>query len=600
MPHSSNSYHKKLENDDNSIIDVNAENLDLSVEKNLVIDEKQFEPPHWRHTYVYSYDEIRNATQEQKQFYSYFKAKILNGEYVDIQGNTNYAFILYFDLLEEYKDHRNQNILDDQLLLLGKTCPKTLRYSKQYMSKEAKERITENFADFNYSKYEYDNYNPDLYKLGNQYKEKLGLEKQEIQWLNKFYNPTNVFLSIEGCCIATIMQYVTILKELDKRLKKNETSLTKEVHYFKRKLKDIYTKRNSEWNQYGYDTSYLSNQAESEVYLTMFKRVENSVRESYGHKRKVSGDFPSTDKYLTEEFENRIGIYLKELIGLFQANIGKPDIETEIELNAQNVKRWQIELNELKASFKKQEKEKFFVGITHLEETNQKNPNIENIFFEASKFIAKFDKVQALIYYAKSISYDLKSKKFDNRKLTKTVQKSLFKTEDQLNDFKDIISELIITEDIQTAIEKISKIYVPKRRKIKLDATEINEVEQKHEGTIDLLNEYLDSDIEDNERLIDEDIKIEIISKTENHSILKTEINLGNAQEELVRRIVTNAFVIKQDEVDKFAAENGMFKNQLIDSINDACQEFLDGEALIEEDEENYIIEKSYYQEIAN
>ena len=47
------------------------------------------------------------------------------------------------------------------------------------------------------------------------------------------------------------------------------------------------------------------------------------------------------------------------------------------------------------------------------------------------------------------------------------------------------------------------------------------------------------------------------------------------------------------------AVENGMFKNQLIDSINEACQELLDGEALIEEDNENYIIEESYYNEIA-
>ena len=41
-----------------------------------------------------------------------------------------------------------------------------------------------------------------------------------------------------------------------------------------------------------------------------------------------------------------------------------------------------------------------------------------------------------------------------------------------------------------------------------------------------------------------------------------------------------------------------MFKNQLVDSINDLCSQFLDGEALIQEEEENYIIEKSYYKEL--
>ena len=42
-----------------------------------------------------------------------------------------------------------------------------------------------------------------------------------------------------------------------------------------------------------------------------------------------------------------------------------------------------------------------------------------------------------------------------------------------------------------------------------------------------------------------------------------------------------------------------MFKNQLIDCINEACEAYLDGEALIEEEDDNYIIEESYYIEIA-
>jgi hypothetical protein len=64
-------------------------------------------------------------------------------------------------------------------------------------------------------------------------------------------------------------------------------------------------------------------------------------------------------------------------------------------------------------------------------------------------------------------------------------------------------------------------------------------------------------------------------------------------------KIVNNSFLIHQDEVDKFALNNGLFKNQLVDSINELCEEYLGGEVLIEEDKENYIIEESYYREIA-
>ena len=264
-------------------------------------------------------------------------------------------------------------------------------------------------------------------------------------------------------------------------------------------------------------------------------------------------------------------------------------------------KSWKIDFNRLKDSFKKEDKSKFIDGIINLEETNQKNPNIENIFYEASKFIANYDNVQSLKYYAKYIYYDLKSKKFDNKELTKTVQKSLFKTDEQINDFKKIIAELIETSDVQKSLDEIAKIYIPKRKKIKLDKSVIKEVEQKHDGTVKLLSEYLETEIEDTIQTNSEykEIEISVVPANTNNSIFISEINIGKIQEELITKIVSNSFEIHQNEVDKFATENGFFKNQLIDSINEACAEYLEGEALIEEDDENYVIEESYYKEIA-
>ncbi|MBN1639128.1 MAG: NINE protein [Ignavibacteriales bacterium] len=590
---------------DKSIIDVSDEKLDLTVEKDQYPDDVQIEPPYWGHTYVYSFDEIRNANPSQKKYYNYLKNKVLNGEIVDIQGNTNYAFILYFDFLNEYQGHRDIKLLETQFKLIGQICPKTKNYTFRLLQDELRKRNDpysidklKNLEETGYQlEYGYTVYDPDLYKLGNKYKNKLGLDKQEIIWLNKFYNPSNVFLSIEGCCVATIMHYVTILKELDKRLKKAETTLVKEVTYFKEKLKNVYANRNSEWGYY--DSTYLGDQAESDVYLTLFKRVENSVRENFGHKRKVSGDFPYAGQNLSDEFENRIGRLFNLLIEELKSNLIKPDLETQIALNIQNVTRWQIEFDELKKSFKPELKSNFNDGIIHLEETNQKNPNIENIFFEASKFIAIFDKVLSLSYYAKYIYYDLKSRSFDNKELSKTVHKSLFKTQDQLETFKAIISELIQSSDIQTALEKITQIYIPTRKRIHLNKSEIKEIVEKHEETVELLNEYLNSEKEETITEINlpsEDTEVTIISPEEKNSIFNSEISLGKVQEELIKKIASNSFKIYQFEVDKFASENQMFKNQIIDSINESCTKFLDGEALIEEDGENYIMEESYYK----
>lgn len=594
---------------DPSIIDVTSGKFDVTVEKPLPQRQLHLEPPFWSHTYVYSYDELRNATKAQKEFYFYLKNKVIDGEFVDIKDNTNYAFVLYFDLLNEYRTHRDIVLLEEQFKLIGQICPKTKKYTLQILQEELRKRNDSysidklnSLDDSTYQfEYGYSDYNPDLYKLGNQYKEKLNLNKQEVRWLNKFYNPSNVFTSIEGCCIATIKQYVFILKELDKRLKQKETTLVKEAAYFKERIKTLYTRKyNSEWGYY--DTSYFNHRAEADLYLTVFKRIENSVREAFGHKRKVSSDLPFADNRLTEEFELRLGSVVNELIEKYKKNIEDPDLETQIELNAQNVNRWKDELKDLQTSFKPEEIEIFIERIARLEEANVKNPNIEHVFFEASKFIAKYDRIQSLKYYAKYIYYDLKSRSFDNRGLTKTVQRSLFKNEEQINDFKKIISDLITTADIEKALDDIPKIFERKRRTIKLDKSEITQVEQRHKGTVELLNEFLEEKNHVDDKILTVDGsgsgEVEIVTIDKKTTIFKPEINLNNVQEQLIENIVANSFVIHQSQVDEYAIRNGIFKNQLIDSINEVCAEYLDGEALIEEDDENYVIEKSYYKEI--
>ena len=594
---------------DETIIDINSEELDLTVEQSIPNTEMTLDPPFWSHTYVYSYDEINHATPAQKKYYSFFKNKILNGEFVDIQGYTNYAFILYFDLLNEYEKHQDIKILEKQFKLLGECCPKTKSYAlislQDFLRKkgdsDSRSRLEE-LQDTNYQfEHGFSNYDPDAFKLGKKYKDKLDLSQQEVTWLNKFENQYNVFTSIEGCCISTIKQYLLILKEINKKLKKVPTTVAKEVDFFKQAVFEIKGISETYWGVY--DQSFLKKRVESDIYNTIFRRVENSVRDEFGHKRKV-GEY--TYYEYNDEFEKRIGYILNELISELKDNVEKPDTFTQIELNAQNVNRWKLDYKKLTDSFLKNEMNHFIDGIINIEVTNQKNPNIENIFYESSKFIAKYDKVQALKYYAKYIYYDLKSKKFDNQQLTTTIQKSLFTTNEQLVEFQSIIGKLIQTSNIEEALDEISNIYVPKRKKIILDKTQIKEVEKKHTNTVELLNEILVNESVEfevnpiNNENKDEELEVSFGIKTKTNLFFKSEIDLNKVQEQLVQKIASNSFWIHQNEVEKFALDNGLFKNQLIDSINEICAEFLEGQALIEEEEANYIIDESYYLEIVN
>ncbi|WP_179950008.1 tellurite resistance TerB C-terminal domain-containing protein [Lutibacter citreus] len=586
-------------NVDNTIIDVNSEILDLSIEKDTAI-----EVPYWSHTYVYSYNEINNANQQQKNFYKYFRKLFLKGEFVNIQGFTNYAFILYFDLLNDYEDNKDIKLLEERFKFLGEICPKTKSYSLMSLKDLLKNRndsysITklQNLQNSSYQyEYGYSDYDPDEYKLGKKYKDELGLSKQEVAWLNKFRKQSNGFTNIKGCLIAVIKQYIFILKESNKHLNAKDSSITKEVNYFKEKITKFYKTRNNSEQVY-YDISYSNQRIESDTYLTIFRRVENSVRKNFGHKKSLSEDFLFYDNNINQEIEKRIGDIIKELIKEFKSQIEEPDILTQVELNGQNVNRWKIEFADLKNSFQIEKKDIFIKGISDLEEANKKCSNIENIFYEASKFISKHDDVQALKYYATYIYYDLNSKKFNNKQLMNSVKKSLFKTEEQLTEFTVIIEELIRTRNIESALESISKIYIPKRKKILLNKTEIKEVEHKHSGTVELLNEYLNEDdgVESKEN---KEVELAFISSSKKSSIFKPELRINDIQEKLLLKIANNLFLIHQDEVDKFALENGLFKNQLVDSINEICEDYLEGEVLIEEDEENYIIEESYYKEI--
>lgn len=443
-------------------------------------------------------------------------------------------------------------------------------------------------------------------RLGDKYKQKLGLTTQEVSWLNKLWDPTNVFLAIEGCCMATIKLYLMVVKGINKELTKNGSSLAKEVAFFQEELKKSYTAVS--WSYY--DPSYVAERTQTDIYQTVFKRAEKAVRLAFGHKRQVTGEFPYSDQRLKAEFENRIGEKADRLIEQLSKQFEAPDEATEVLLNAQNVTRWKGPYEQLTKSFTDANKFLFIDGIHKLAQANCKNPSIENIFFEASKFIAKYDKEQSLKLYVHYLYHDLKSDKFDDRQLTKTIQKSLFKTDEQLHDFQLLVGELIKTNDLETALLRVGKIYQPKRKKIQLDKDLITEVQQQDRIAVELLNEYLQDDtevngesrtaIEAHNGTENEEVTIQIAPKQSPSSVGRfiRDIMLNKIQEAALLLFASRSFSIPQSEIEAYCKANNVFKNQLIDSINEACYEVID-DVLIEEDGDSYTIHESYYQKIA-
>jgi len=581
-----------LKNGD-SIIDVGSQSYKIDSDYGL-----ESKVPYWSHSYVYSYSEINYATANQKKFYQYYKTQFLNGEFLDLEGNSNYAFILLFDLLNEFEQHRNISKLESQIETLGDNYPKTKSYGINFLIKKMEQvgdndgiaRLREDHYDYQYTQVNYS-----TFEWRNKYKKKLNLTKEEINVLDKIWYSSNNFISIEYCSIEVIKLYLATINNLKKIYIDNGSSIEKEFE----EIADVVVRKHFRFRKGSNNYKYAMQSSENEFYTSIFKFCENTVREYFGHKRKITIDPYASSSDAKEEFETKLISKIAQIHLSLIPSINLPDEETEIKLNIQNTTRWKTRFEEIASNFNKNSKE-FMNQIVELGKLNKDNPSVENIFFEASKFIAKYDQETALILYIYYLDYDLKSVTFDNKQLTKTIQKSLFKENVQLENFERIVNGFINDKDLEKALRSIPEVYAIKRKKIQLDKSLIKEVQQQHSGTVELLNEYLkDENSEDLEIKSDEQIEITIDkSKTEDTvSIYAEEFAFKPIHTLTLEFFSKNNFSILQSEFEIFAKSNGAFKNQLIESINEICFDDLD-DILIEEDEDYYTINNDYYQKL--
>lgn len=573
---------------DESIIDITNEHCFIKEENVL---EEEIKVPNWKHQYVYFFSEINQASNEQKQFYYIFKNSFLNGKYLDLEGNTNYAFILLFDLLNEYENHKDIYKLEKQTNTLGQYYPETKSYGISFFKQKAKNgNISSSKKEDIYSYEEY-------WKLGSKYKTKLKLNDEEVKLLNAIYNPSNNFFNIEYCGLEILKLYIALISALKGKYIQEETTIDAQFL----SVADVIAKRANANHSYNYGINSIIN----EFYSYVFKHCENAVREHYGHKRKINTDTYYTNAEIKIEFETKIISKVNELLPILISNVSEPDEATDIELYTQNTSRWKINFEGLTTNYNEKPKE-FVDSILALGKLNKKNPSVENIFFEASKFIAKYDKESALSLYIQYLYHDLKSNTFDNKQHTKTIQKSLFKTDEQLHDFERIVSELIKDKDLEKALKSVSKVYEVKRKKIQLNRASINEVIVQHSETVELLNEYLKDDFEEDngiekyQEISNEEIQIGIIQKSEevHQSAFVSELTFTAIHTTTLELFEKSNFSVSQSELEVFAKSKGIFKNQLIESINDTCYEFLD-DVLIEEEDDYYTINTNYFQRIS-
>ena len=578
-----------LDNNDVVVIDNNSLNMEIPKSKDNSSGDLV---PHWSQEYVYDTHPLSYATKIQKKFYNFYKEKIFRGEKVDIQNNSNYAFILYFELIKIYKFDNDISSFVERIQLVNESCSKVSSYSLEttiyFLNNSSSKKAGNILKKFEDPNYLYSNSwiteNPFQYSLGTILEDALTLKEKEIYWLNKIHYEENTFNTINGIISIIVKFYNKVISEFEKD--NNLEEIIYPILELNKKQINI---------DFDYKLTYFKlAQANNYIFSTIFRKIENHVRTALGNTRLLSTSYPLKNVDIREMYMNSLEKPLDLIIENLSSKIEEPDYDTLIELNSHYHNRWKVEINIVKKELSAKNISKFKLFIDDLEKVNIKNPKIENIFFEAVKIVAKLDRQLALEYYLRYFSYNLNSSALTNKDLSATSKKQIFGKTDLYSEFLKIQIAFINNRNLKQAIEDINQLFKPKRKRIVINPSEIKEAEEKHTKTIDLLSNYLEED----DSIIQSIIETEKVITIEKDSFYK--IQFSNLEIEIIQEFVNKDFTIEQSRINEIAVSNNTFKNKLVDNINNLCSEILDGEMLIEEDDEDYIIEESFYQDIIN
>jgi len=587
----------KVEMDD--LIDVTDQPYELNT--SFTSENEIISVPDWPHQYVYSLKAIQTANEEQLKFYNLFKSCFIENNYLDIRGNSNYAFILLFDLIGQYNTHMNLDTLSRHLTALGKNYPKTESYADTFFqrikNRESGNQIFVHPRPIETFYQRTPEQAQEYWKLGSKYKSKLGLNHEQENLLNQLWNQSNSFCNIEYCYLEVIKLYLLTHSMLNQLFAAEAVTLSQQLDL----VADLVARKQHRFRKgsLNYNNCIESTRPQLSVYV--FKMCENLVREAFAHKRKLGLEITfTTAPEAIKTFRTLIVSKFESIAPELIKTIQSPDEKTNIELNGLNPTRWKIEFECLKSTYTA-DAEKLVEAMLVLGHRNRKNPMVENIFYEGFKFLASRKRKPALHLYIYYVNHGLKLAGFENKQLPKTVQRLLFDSEMQFQQFEGIIGVLKKDRDVAKAIQSVPGIYTIKRKTIQLDVSSIKEVLNKHSGTVRLLETVLNTE-QDEIPLLP---VMAVEPQTQNvPSVLilpasgfRGTLNFNAIQQEVLTLFSENDLSFGQKDLEAYCIERGLFKNQLVDSINDSCYDLLD-DVLIEQDEDFYTIDPHHYQRI--
>lgn len=577
---------------DQSIIDIDQNTTPIHFEKEPLL--KKYSPgvPAWTHHYVYSANEINYAGPEQRAFYAFFKKSFLAGDYIDLEGNTNYGFILYFDLLKEYQGHKNLPLLQKQLANLEISCQRTASYARSFILGEMRRlgdadginRLESQWTNVNTPRPDYLNW--DWRTI---YEKKMNLTKEEAEMLSHIWLSSSAFMNIEFCRKQVIRLYLEMVKELRKAYTQAGTSTEKEFPI----ILDVIARKQNRYHLNSPNYNYVITH-DDPLYMYLTRYGENLLRDIYGNTRKINLETYYNQEQVKLILQERIFNYLEPKIPAILERLEPLDEASEIELNAGNPARWRNQVAEV---FGNHNSDECLLKLENIVRLNIKNPSLDLLFYDLSRNLTTINKTQSLVYYFKHLHFALEHKKVF-KLLTAAQRKQLFATPEQTLLFTTYVNDFIKAPnlDLESAIKYAMDFYKTVRKKIVLDTSSIELAESQDSLTTERLAQYLSED-DDVPIIADHD---EITPETT--KLIRTasyQIQLNPAADRLLEFFKEKEFILSTESVDAFCKNEGMMPGSLINNINESCYDLLD-DLLIENSDDNYTVNKNYYHQIIN
>lgn len=249
-----------------------------------------------------------------------------------------------------------------------------------------------------------------------------------------------------------------------------------------------------------------------------------------------------------------------------------------------NSDAWEIRYAHLIDGFTPKDIVSFYKEICKLANLNDSGLTVKKrIYTKSYQFLVKIDREYALRFYIHSLYFNTKAK------ISARNRKILFKNKGEEQAFDKICVGVMTDDDITRALRKFDKLEISQRKKIKLDVNVIKAVAEKQSKVAGVLGELL---TEEEEEVV---VAVQQLPVKEEATPAPNQKN--NHKVDLFQLFIDNSYKINKEEVNIFARSRGLFTNQFVEGINDEHYEELD-DILIEEDEECYILNETYYQQL--